>query len=144
MNDGIIEKNLTDKWEYDTTYGRWANIYHLSGDIYAILYQASDVVRIFTTRAYESNGTLEKIKIDEILLTYRCYTTPRLINVNNSNFVAVYTRNFGSLPDPGYDVYLETIQIDILTGEINDTLKDIEQVTFGMHYLQYNSNGLKN
>ena len=101
---GVFNDSVIDEWEYDTSDGLYAGILHISGDIYAVYYMDAGNGVLFTTRAWSSNGTLQKTMIDS-----ENYTKPagqHLIHVTGDIYALSYQENGG-----GYDHFLETYEI---------------------------------
>jgi hypothetical protein len=102
--DGEFVKSIVSKWEYDTSDGLYAGITHISDDIYAVYYSDTSNGVLFTTRAWASNGTLQKTMIDS-----ETYTKPKgehLIHVTGDIYALTYQEAAG-----GYDHFLETYEI---------------------------------
>jgi hypothetical protein len=119
VNDtGVFNDSVISEWEYDITYGYYAGILHISGDIYAVYYEDTSNGVIFTTRAYESNGTLQKTMIDKE--NYIKPGSSHLIHVTGDIYALTYEEYAG-----GYDHFLETYTITS-SGAISARIDVIE------------------
>jgi len=121
-NNGTISKGVKDKWEYDTDYGGWASIFHISGSVYAVVYYDSGAgaSRIFTTRAWTNNATLSRYEIDTETLGNKHYSYPNLVHVTGDIYAVVYNEYQG-----GYDDWIETYEITS-AGQISAMLDSEE------------------
>ena len=123
-DDGDIQEALADSWEYDVSDGRWAGLCHITGDLYAVIYndESSNIGKVCTFRAFSNNGTFTK----SILDTYEFNSDigvqyPSLTHVTGELYVVFYQET--SLA--GYDHNIETINISS-DGSISDNHIDFE------------------
>ncbi len=115
FSNGTISSEAISEWEFDTSYGNTPEIFHISGDIYAIAYSGySNDGFVFTFEIY-SNGTINQTKIDslEYATLYGLYQS--VVRVGSTDFYAI--ANTGE----GYDGWLHTVEI-LSNGSIDDNV----------------------
>lgn len=120
--NGTIKKSLIDSWEYDVSDGFYPSIclVNSTSGIYAITYEdAGSVARkIITTRAWSTNGTLQKTILDTLSL-YRSTITSysSLVNLQAALYAIAYVNNSDG------DGRLATCSISS-NGDISNTVND--------------------
>jgi len=121
-DNGVITESLTDSWEYDNSDGYWAGIWHISGNVYAVVYRdiASSAGTIFTT-TINNDGTYDEDTIDSISLAYEPHYYPTMVHVTGDVYAVVYHEVGG-----GVDMQIETFEITS-AGAITDSALDIQE-----------------
>jgi len=123
--NGTLQKSLIDSWEYDISDGYYPSVCLVNGssDIYAITYEdaGSSARKIITTRAWSTNGSLQKTILDTLSL-YRSTTTSysKILNVNGNIYAITYVNNSDG------DGRLATCYITsagAIGNSVNDTLE---------------------
>ncbi len=114
---GDIAKKTTDSLEYDTSDGYYPDIFHISGDIYAIAYRGSGGDGFITTVEINEKGKITNKIIDSLVFgTNNCYY-PNIINVSGDVYAIAYEGN-------GNGGFLKTVQI-ASNGDISNSVIDM-------------------
>jgi len=112
-SDGTITHATTDWWEYDSSDGKWAQIHHITGIIYAISYTDGTTAYIKTLNVAD-DGTITNAFIDTQAVGNSQIAGPRLVRVSG-NYWAVF------LADAFQDGWMYTYEISDL-GAISATV----------------------
>lgn len=101
---GNIGDAPLDAWEYDTKQGRWADIVHVTGDVYAIVYQGSGNDGFVKTMQIAASGEIKHAAIATLEFEKKSCVYPEIIHVAGDIFAIVYC-------GPGSDGFVKTVQI---------------------------------
>lgn len=118
-NNGLINDNTIDVFEFDTQNCFEPNITHISGCIYAIAYRGGEKNYYGSLKTIEilNNGIITKTVIDNFVFDKsRCYK-PEIIHVSGSVYAIAYH-------GPSYNGYLKTVTIEN-NGAIIKTIIDV-------------------
>ncbi|MDD3646961.1 MAG: LamG domain-containing protein [Candidatus Dojkabacteria bacterium] len=116
-NDGQIADSVIDVFEYDTSDGRYPNIVHVSGDIYAIAYMGPGSDGFVTTIGISSNGQIADSVVDALEYDTNNGTYPSIVHIGGEVYAIAYT---GS----GNDGFVATVGISN-NGQIADSVIDV-------------------
>jgi hypothetical protein len=143
---GTITKTVLDSYDFDGTYCNTPDIIHVSGNVYAIVYEGSGSDGYIRTVTIAPDGTITHSTIDTLEFeTNTCYT-PNIIHVSGDVYAVAYR-------GPSNDGYLKTVSI-AANGDIGnwpiDTLEfdnrngyepDIEYVSGECYVIAYRGSG---
>jgi len=128
-NNGTIRSSNVSNFQFDAAVIKYPTICHVSGDVYAIVYQDNTPTKmsIATITAWSSNGTIKQSTIDTLDLTYSGALVGGLsdfVYVTNNIFVVSY------INDTDDEGILETVYIDS-TGNIGASKNDTAYIDGG-------------
>jgi len=113
---GTIDKNVLDSFDFDGTYCNTPDIIHVSGNIYAIVYEGSGSDGFIRTVAIAPDGDITPSIIDTLEFETKTCNTPNIIHVSGDIYAIAY-RGQGS------DGFLKTVSI-AANGDISDSPLD--------------------
>jgi len=116
-SNGLIDYSIIDSFEFDSSSCYYPEIIHISGEIYAIVYQSNGNDGMITTVEINSDGSIENSVIER----YEFDSTgrePDIIPVSDEVYAVVYK-------GPGNDGYIKTIQIQS-NGDIGSSYDTLE------------------
>lgn len=118
-SSGQIENSVIDSYEFDTGNGRYPDIVHVSGDIYAIATTGGGDDGFIDTVDIDSAGTITNSIIDSIEYNTGNGEHPSFVHVSGDIFAVAYR-------GPTDDGWLTTVEIDsagTITNTVVDTLE---------------------
>ena len=116
-SNGTINQEVISNWEFDTDYGNTPDIFHISGDIYAIAYSGGGYDGFVFTFEMYSNGTIDETKIDFLEYDGSYGLDQSVVKVGSTNIYAIASTGYGS------DGWLYTVEI-LSDGSVGDTVTD--------------------
>jgi hypothetical protein len=118
-SDGTFPVASVDSVEFDTSDCYYPDIFHISGDIYAIAYTGYGWDGYLRTISIASGGTITSGNIDFLEFdTSQCYFS-NMINVTGDIFAIAYT-------GPSNDGYIKTVEIAINGTIMSGVIDSIE------------------
>jgi major membrane immunogen (membrane-anchored lipoprotein) len=109
-SDGQIGAAVIDSFEFDAVAGDYPEIIHVSGDVYAIVYQCDALDGCVTTVTIEANGQVGAAVIDSLEFDAAACYDPGIIHVSGDVYAIAYTGWAG-------DGFLKTVTI-LANGQI--------------------------
>ncbi len=114
--DGQIDDSPIDSLEFDTTYGLFPQIVHVTSDIYAIAYTGPGNDGWLKTVQIAADGQIGNTVVDQLEFeTNYCYV-PDIAQIATDYYVVAYR-------GPGNDGWMRTVQI-AADGQIGNTVTD--------------------
>jgi len=114
--DGTIADGEIDVLEYDEDQGENPDIFHVSGNTYAIAYCGPDNDGYIKTFSITSDGQITDTPLDTMEFEGTDCYNPDIINIAGNYYAIVYE-------GPGSEGFVKTVQI-YPNGEIADTVVD--------------------
>ena len=115
-SDGSITNSVIDTLEFDTAYGIYADIIHISGNIYAIAYQGNGNDGFLKTVEIASDGNITNSVVDTLEFDNRNGREPSIIHISNQIYAIAYRGNGG-------DGFIKTVEI-ATNGDITNSVVD--------------------
>ena len=126
-NNGTIQQSLVDSWEYDNSDAYYPSVCRVYQDIYAIAYNDTGQGKVFTTKVWGNNGSMQKTSLDSYSLQYGTgVSTPanckylNIIEANTNIFTVAWQEQLNSTG------FIQSLYIDN-TGQIGATKNDSVQ-----------------
>ncbi|UCD14236.1 MAG: hypothetical protein JSW60_02150 [Thermoplasmatales archaeon] len=113
LPDGDIT-TVQDTLEFDEIEGKFSTICHISGDIYAILYEGDDSDGFLSTVEIAANGNITDPVIDTFEFDSNIGKGPDMVHVSGDIYAIAYEGQ-------GQQGYLKTVEIEE-NGFINNTV----------------------
>lgn len=113
-SNGVIDSNIIDSYEFDTSACYDPSILRIYGDFYAIAYRGAYDDGLLKTVQIANNGTISKPVIDYAEFGIFDFQQPDIIQISD-NIYALAFRGFDN------DGYLRTVEI-ASDGQINDSI----------------------
>jgi hypothetical protein len=113
---GQIGASTISSYEFDTANGDTPEIIHISGDIYAIVYDSTGNDGFIKTIEIATNGVITPATIDTLEYDTGNGETPSIVHVSGDIYAIAYD-------GPGSDGWLATVEI-AANGAITDTVVD--------------------
>jgi hypothetical protein len=127
ITTGQITDTYIDYLEFESSYCYEPNIFHISGNIYAIAYRGPDDDGFLRTVVVMNNGDIVDTMVDIFEFdTSRCFE-PEIINVYDKIYAIVYSRETGG----GRLATVEIEDTGVITKNIIDTLRFDNQQPVG-------------
>ncbi len=145
-SDGDITNSVVDSLEFDTSYGIYADILHVSGNIYVIAYQGNGNDGFLKTVEITTDGEITNSVIDTLEFDNRNGREPVITHVASNIYAIAYRGNGG-------DGFIKTIEIATdgeITNSVIDTLEydtsngyypDISYISGDVYAIVYRGNG---
>jgi hypothetical protein len=113
---GNITGAVIDTLEYNTSFGGYPDIVHISGDIFAISYQGPGNDGWLTTVEIDSSGNITNSVVDSLEFNNSSASYPDIVSVSGDYYAISYQ-------GPGNDGWLTTVEIDN-SGNITNSVVD--------------------
>jgi len=114
--NGVITNTVIDTYEFDSGQGKTPRILHISGDVYAIVYEGQGEAGTVVTVEIAANGSITNSNIDTLEFEPSRGKTPKIIPVSGDVYAITYA-GFGD------DGFLTTVEI-ASNGAITNTVID--------------------
>jgi len=115
--DGTITHSIIDTLEYDVIFGGDAEMIHISGDIFAVVYQGDAADGYIATVEISTAGAITDVVVDSFEYDVIRGVNPDIINISGNIYAIAYSGE-------GSDGYVTTLEIST-AGAINTTAIDV-------------------
>lgn len=145
-NNGNVIDGFVDKFQFDSVNADNADIIHISGDVYAIIYEGNGNDGYIVTVNISTEGLISKTLLDSWEYQTSQALTPQIINISGTTYAIVYE-------DPSGDGQVATVTIandGTITKSFVDSLEfdtvdgdtpDIINVSGDIYAIAYDGNG---
>jgi len=116
-NNGQINDNPIDIFEFEKQYCSEPNIIHVDGSVYAIVYSGPNSHGFLVTVEIANNGLITDSIVDVLEFDLSYGEEPEIIHISGSVYAIVYS-------GPDYDGFLVTVEI-ANNGLITDSIVDV-------------------
>ena len=115
---GDIGSSVIETWEYGTSDGEEPDIIHVTGDIYALVYEGAGNDGFVSTVDIDTDGNINTTLIDTLEFNTGDADQPDIIQIDTNTYAVAYN-------GPGGDGWLTTFDIDS-SGNISSVTDSLE------------------
>ncbi len=120
--NGSITPSVIDSLEFDTAQGRYPDLLHISGDVYAVAYSGNGNDGFLKTVEIDTSGNITNTVIDTLEFDTGQALFPDIVHISGNFYAIAYQ-------GPRNDGWLKTVEIDTSGNITNSTVDSWEYDT---------------